>query len=124
MIAGDHHDFQPGQALVGRNDEVVEPLLGQQRRVDGVEEVTGDQQGIGLLLLQLVEQPGEEGEVLVVTILAVQGLAKMPVGRVDQAHGRSVNPWWAVRVRSAGRPVLRLPACAGGKKHRPSVRPA
>ena len=87
VVAGDHHDVQLRELFVGADDEVVEALLGLEWRVDRVEHVAGDQQGVGAVGDQLVEQPGEELRVLVVAVLAVEGLAEVPVGGVDQAHG-------------------------------------
>ncbi len=87
VVAGDHHDVQLRELFVGADDEVVEALLGLEWRVDRVEHVAGDQQGVGAVGYQLVEQPGEELRVFVVAVLAVEGLAEVPVGGVDQAHG-------------------------------------
>ena len=52
VVAGNHHDGQFGLLLMGADDKVVEPLLGFDRRVDGVEDITGDQQHIGLVFCQ------------------------------------------------------------------------
>src|SRR5690606_22870477 len=91
VVAGDHHDVQLRQALVGADDEVVEAFLGFQRWIDRVEDVAGYEQGVGLVGDELVEQPGEELGVFVVAVLTAEGLAEMPVGGVDQAHGRWVS---------------------------------
>ena len=88
MVAGDHHDGQRRLLLMGTDDEVVEPLLGGDRRVDGVEDIAGDQQRIGLFCRQLAQQPCEEAAVLEIAILAVQVLPKVPVGSVKQTQGR------------------------------------
>ncbi len=86
VVAGDHHDIQLRESFVGTDDEVVQALLRLERRIDRVEHVAGDEQGVGLPGDQLVEQPVEELRVLVVAVLAVEGLAEVPVGGVDQAH--------------------------------------
>ncbi|MCY1425920.1 hypothetical protein D9M71_417280 [compost metagenome] len=74
VVAGDHHDVEARQALMGGDDEVVQAFLRLERRVDRIEDVAGDQQGVGLLRHQLLEQPGEEGGVFKVPLLAMQGL--------------------------------------------------
>ena len=87
VVAGDHHDVQLRELFVGADDEIVEAFLGLEWRVDRVEHVAGYEQGVGAVGDQLVEQPGEELCVFVVAVLAVEGLAEVPVGGVDQAHG-------------------------------------
>ncbi|MNV40949.1 hypothetical protein D3C71_1325700 [compost metagenome] len=87
VVAGDHHDVQLRLLLVGLDDEVVETLLGFDRRVDRVEDIAGDQQRIRLAQAQLAEQPVEEAGVFEVAFLAVQALAQVPVGGVKQTHG-------------------------------------
>jgi hypothetical protein len=87
VVAGDHHDGQQRLLFVGADDEVVEPLLGFDRRVDGVEDIAGDQQDIRLILLELAQQPVEKTAVFEIAILAVQGLPKVPVGGVKQTQG-------------------------------------
>ncbi|MNH16018.1 hypothetical protein D3C79_756440 [compost metagenome] len=95
VVAGDHHDVQLGLLFVGLDDEVVEPLLGFDRRIDGVEDVAGNQQGIGLAQLELAEQPIEKTGVFEIAFLAVQGLTQVPVGGVKQTHEgfRNVPAW-------------------------------
>lgn len=84
VVAGDQHDIQHRQPCVGRDDEVVEQRLGGERGVHYVEEVTGHQQSVGPAFGQGVEQPGEEGAMLGVALLAVEALAQVPVGGMDQ----------------------------------------
>ncbi len=72
---------------MGLDDEVVEALLGFDRRVDRVEDVAGNQQRIRLAQAQLAEQPVEEAGVFEVAFLAVQALAQVPVGGMKQTHG-------------------------------------
>ena len=39
MVAGDHHDGEVGVLFVGADDEVIQALLGLERRVDRVEDI-------------------------------------------------------------------------------------
>ncbi len=39
VVAGDQHDIQVRQALVGADDEVVQEFLGAQRRIDHIEDI-------------------------------------------------------------------------------------
>jgi len=87
VVAGDHHNGQLGVLLVGADDEVIQPLLCLERRVDRVEDIAGDQQHIGMLGADLAQQPFQETSVFVVAFLAVEVLAKVPVGGVEQTQG-------------------------------------
>lgn len=87
VVAGDHHDGQLRVLFVSADDEVVQPLLGFDRRVDGVEDIAGDQQDIGLAFGQTGQQPGQETGVFEVPFLAMEVLAQVPVGGVEQTHG-------------------------------------
>lgn len=49
MVAGDHHNREFRVLFVGADDEVIQALLGLERRVDRVEDIPGDQQHIRLL---------------------------------------------------------------------------
>ncbi len=86
VVAGDHHDGQLRLLLVGADDEVVEPFLGFDWRVDGIEDIAGDQQHVRLLAGELGEQPGQEAGVFEIPLLAVKVLAQMPVGGMKQAQ--------------------------------------
>ena len=55
MVAGNHHDGQFRLLLMGADDKVVEPFLGFYRRVDGVKDITGNQQHVRLLLTELCQ---------------------------------------------------------------------
>ncbi|MNG21133.1 hypothetical protein D3C84_1054670 [compost metagenome] len=72
---------------MGADDEVVETFLGFDRWIDRVEDIAGDQQHIGLVQFQLMQQPIEETAVLEIAFLAVQVLPKVPVGGVKQTQG-------------------------------------
>jgi len=87
VVAGDHHNRQRWLLFVGADDEVVEAFLGFDRRVDRVKNIAGDQQHIGLIQLQLAQQPIEKTAVLEIAILAVQVLPEVPVGGVKQTQG-------------------------------------
>lgn len=96
VVACDHHDLQPRQPSMGADDEVVEALLGFERWIDRVEDIARDQQDIGALLFQLAQQPVEEARMLMIAVLAVQGLAQVPVGGMYEAHGTLVESGGAV----------------------------
>jgi len=66
----------------------VKRPLGRRRRVRRVEDVAGDDQGIRPLGLEQVREPGEEAFVLEGPVVAVQGVAEVPVGGVDEAKHR------------------------------------
>ncbi|MNC35840.1 hypothetical protein D3C75_843360 [compost metagenome] len=87
VVAGDHHDGQRRLLLVGADDEVVEPLLSFDRRVDRVEDIAGDQQHIRLIQFQLAQQPVKKTAMFEIAILAMQVLPQVPVGGVKQAQG-------------------------------------
>ncbi len=87
MVAGDHHDGQVGVLFMGADDEIIQPLLGFDRRVDGAEDVASDQQYVGLFVGQLTQQPVEEAGVFEIAFLAVQVLPQVPVGGVKQTQG-------------------------------------
>ncbi len=88
VITGDHHDGQVGVLFMGADDEIVQPFLGFDRRVDGVEDVAGDQQHVGFFVGQLTQQPVEETGVFEITFLAVKVLPQVPVGGVKQTQGK------------------------------------
>ncbi len=76
-----------GLLFVGADDEVVQALLGLERRVDRVEDIAGDQQHIRALGLELTQQPLKETGVFEIAFLAMQVLPKVPVGGVKQTQG-------------------------------------
>ncbi|MNT07011.1 hypothetical protein D3C72_1416990 [compost metagenome] len=102
VVAGDHHDGQQRLLFVGADDEVVETLLGFDRRIDRVEDIAGDQQHIRLVELQLTQQPLEKTAVFEIAILAVQVLPEVPVGGVKQAQGELRYKIGNGRVKNEG----------------------
>jgi len=86
VVARDEHDVEPWRALARLLEETVQLFLRLGRRVGVVEDVAGDEQRVGLLGHDGVEQPVEEALVLVGPFVIVQGLAEMPVGGVQQPH--------------------------------------
>ncbi|KWV87779.1 hypothetical protein PFLmoz3_02473 [Pseudomonas fluorescens] len=87
MVAGNHHNGQCRLLFVGADDEVIQALLGLERRVDRVEDIAGDQQHIRALGLELAQQPFKETGVFEVAFLAVEVLAQVPVGGMKQTQG-------------------------------------
>ncbi|SPZ05846.1 Uncharacterised protein [Pseudomonas luteola] len=83
-------------------DKVIEALLRLDRRVDRVEDVASDEQGVGAACLELCQQPIEKTGVFEVAILTMKGLAKMPVGSMKNTHG--------VPVQACGRGVAPGPS--------------
>ncbi len=88
VVAGDDHRAELRPSQPGLDQEGVERPLGGRRRVGRVEHVAGDHQGVGRPLLEQVEQPAEKLLVLEGPVVAVEGVAQVPVGGVDEAeHG-------------------------------------
>ena len=86
MIAGDHHDLERRVLLVGAHDEVVEQLLGGEARIDHIEQITGDQQGVRGQTLEPCQQPVEKGGMFDMATLAMEALAEMPVRGMQKAE--------------------------------------
>ena len=72
---------------MGADDEVIQPLLGLEWRVDRVEDIPGDQQYVRQMGVQLAQQPLKKAGVFEVAFLAVEVLAQVPVGGVKQTQG-------------------------------------
>jgi hypothetical protein len=87
VVAGDHDDGQLRVLLVGADDEVVQALLGFNRRIDRVKDVAGDQQDIRFALGQTGQEPGQKAGVFEISLLTMKVLAEVPVGGVEQTHG-------------------------------------
>jgi hypothetical protein len=87
VVAGDDDQVQMRHAFLRPLQEAVQLLLRRRRRIGVVEDVAGDQQGVGPLADDGVEQPVQEALVFVVAFEIMQGLAEMPVGSVQQTHG-------------------------------------
>ena len=86
MVAGNGDDIDSGQIPTHPGEEFVEHLLAGGRRVGAVEDVAGDQQGVGPFRDERVAQPGEEAPVLMHAVIAVQDLSQVPVGGVEESH--------------------------------------
>ena len=61
---------------------------GDQAGLRHVEDITGDDERVDGRAGQLREQPLEERGVLGIALASVQRVAQVPVGRVQDAHGR------------------------------------
>jgi hypothetical protein len=90
VVAGDDDDVQLRRTRTRLLQETVELALRDRRRVRVVEDVARDQEGVGLLGHDGVEQPVQEALMLVGPVEVVQGLAEVPVGSVQQPHGWGV----------------------------------
>lgn len=88
VISCGEDDLEGGEGVVGGADEVEQAALGGGAGVDGVEHVTGDEQGVGTMLVDEVEEVLEECVVFGFSIEAVEGLTEVPVGGVEEAHGK------------------------------------
>lgn len=86
MIPGGNHDLQRGECGLYAGEERVKAFLRGGGWVNGIEDVTGDEQGIGLMLTELFEEPVEELSMFEVAIIPVEQLAKMPVSGVKNLH--------------------------------------
>ena len=86
MVAGRQDDSQTG--VVGRHlgEEIVELAFGRSRRVGVVEDVAAHQQGVGVFLGHRLQQPVQKMTVLIRAVVAVEGVAKMPVGSMEYFH--------------------------------------
>ena len=87
VIAGNDDDIELRTASARLLQETVELALRRGRWVAVVKDIAGNQQRIDILLHKRVEQPVEEALVLVAALESMQGLAQVPVGGVQQAHG-------------------------------------
>ena len=85
-----------GVMIAGGDDYLDGPVHGRQsgkkpvisflcgcRRVAAVENVAGDQKGVGTVLLDLTDHPVEKMTVLLQTVDAVEEIAQMPVAGAD-----------------------------------------
>ena len=79
--------MEGGEGLVRGVDEVEEGALGLGAGVDGVEDIAGDEEGVGAVFLQECEEVGEESVVFVFAVEAVEGLAEVPISGVEDTHG-------------------------------------
>lgn len=86
MVTGNDDHLQAGQLGGGAEQEVVEEFFGGSRGVGGVEHVACDDECIGLLVADGGEEPVEEMPVLVGAVVAVEVVAEMPVGGMQNFH--------------------------------------
>lgn len=109
VVAGDEEDLEGGEGGPDAGEELVEPALGGGGGADAVKDVAGDEEGVGLPFSQGGGEPVEEGGVFGVAIVAVELLAKVPVGGVEEpeGHGGRGCPW-------SGCASIRVPGWAGG----------
>ncbi len=109
MVARDDHHLQMGHAAAGLLQKAIQLAMGGRRRIGVIENIAGDQQHVDALCVQRPDQPVEEALVFVDPVEIVQGLAKMPVGGVQQPHG-GVLP---LRKPKSG-PTITQPATGRG----------
>src|SRR5262245_47788900 len=73
---------------MGARQKRIVPALHTGWRVDGVEHVAGNQQDVCLKLDKLFKQPVQKTPVFILTVIAVEGLAKVPICCVNNfKHG-------------------------------------
>ena len=85
VVARDGDDLGPGPPQ--RQQRPDHELLGRGRGSDGVVHVSRDQDRVDLLLLGDPDDLAEDGALLVEPVAALQGLAGVPVGGVQELHG-------------------------------------
>ena len=88
MIAGDHRDG--GAGLVQAQQRVLEQLDRGERRDRPVVHVTGDEHRVDRLGADDRHQVVDECLLRGAEIGPVQRTSEMPIGRVEQAHTRTV----------------------------------
>ncbi len=83
VVAGDRDDL----GVAGQPDQRADhELLGLRGRGRGVVEVAGDEHGVDLLLARDPDDLAEHLLLLVEPGAALERLADVPVGRVQEAH--------------------------------------
>ena len=80
MVAGNDNDLQMRIAPVRLLQEMKETPLRRSGRVGHIEHIPRYEQDIRLLFGQGIGQPGQESIVLLLPVVAEEGLAEMPVG--------------------------------------------
>ena len=90
MVSGSQDDLEAGAGRAGLGEELIEAALGGGGRTDAVENVARYDQRVGSAFHELPEQPFEETTVFRVPVEAVELLAKVPVGRVDESKRHEV----------------------------------
>jgi hypothetical protein len=87
MVAADEHHLEMGTFRQRPADELIEPLLRWNGGIDRIVYVAGDNERVSTQIDQLAGQPVEEGVMLDTTVESMKFLAKMPIRRMDYAHG-------------------------------------
>jgi hypothetical protein len=85
VVSPRHGDIETRKALPGLDDKAVEESLCRGRRVGRIEDVAGNDEGIGAAVLNRIEEPGEKLPMFVLPGDAVQGMSEVPVGGVQNA---------------------------------------
>ncbi len=101
VIAAHDDDVQARQTAGARAQEVVVQPLRPGARVGVVEDVAADDQSVDPLGFERVEEPVEEGAVLVVPGHVVEAMPEVPVRRVKEAEHAGQRPVDSSRSRSA-----------------------
>jgi hypothetical protein len=109
MVAANDHHMTTARARHLVQKAVIEGLR-PVTRGGGIEQVAGNQQHLNVQMLDLCQHPVEKSGKFIVTLLAVEQTAQMPVGAVQDSEGFRFNSWgFRLRRRSrlAGQ-LLRL----------------
>ena len=85
VIAGRDHHMAAGRVRRAAQEAVIKLLRAHAGRA-GVEDIAGNQQGVGLPLMQHACQPVEKGGKLVMPSAAEKRAAEMPVGTMQNFH--------------------------------------
>ena len=87
MVAGDHDDGQFRALFVGADDEVVQPLLGFDQQVTVSKMSPAISSTSGARSARRASSQVQEAGVFEVPLLAMEVLAQVPVGGVEQTQG-------------------------------------
>ncbi len=91
VVAADEHHLQCRVLGPQTCQEAVELLPGTGGRVGGVEQIARHQQGVNVAGLDCVGQPVEEGVVFEAAVVAVKLMTEVPVGGVQDLHGKRLD---------------------------------
>ncbi len=122
VVAADEHHVQHRVFGPQPRQEAIELLPGAGGRIGGIEQIASHQQGIYLALIYGVGQPVEEGIVFEAALMAMELMAKVPVGCVQDLHEKAARHREGVpRAPNADRMRTRPPFF---KRHPPTKRAA